>query len=341
MSARPDILGPRLDWPLIILAPAGALVIGLALAQTPLGASPVSAFGARGTPADGFIGAFIMAHLVIVFFRSHGNPEIYRLHPFRFKWVPVLLFLALLSSLWVRAAVTVLATWWDVYHSSLQTFGIGRIYDAKEGSDPEAGRRLDWWLNLFLYIGPILGGASFLYHLSSFHEFTGLAGSAFFKAIPEAAMARQKWILGAVLATGVPFACWYARAYRRLASEGYRISRRKLWLLGSTAAVSIWAWGWNPFGMALFIMNFFHALQYFAIVWAYERKSILRVFGLGEKRSERALGLFVFVGTAFLYGCFGSLAGDRSDFVLSLTLVVSIMHFWYDGFIWSVRRGQA
>jgi len=340
VSARRDILGPRLDWPLIILAPAGALLVGLALAQTPLGAAPISAFGARGTPADGYIGAFIMAHLVIVFFRSHANPEIFRQYPFRFKWVPVLLFAALLSSLWVRAAVTVLATWWDVYHSSLQTFGIGRIYDAKEGNDPEAGRSLDLGLNLFLYIGPILGGASFLYHLGSFHEFTGLAGSAFFKAIPGAAMERQAWILRGVLLTGIPFIAWYWAAYRRLARAGYRISRRKLWLFISTAACSIWAWGWNPFGMALFIMNFFHALQYFAVVWAYEERSILRVFGLRNGRSERALGLFVFVGTAFLYGCFGSIAGDRNDVVLCLTLVVSIMHFWYDGFIWSVRRAQ-
>jgi hypothetical protein len=335
-----DILTPFFDWTLIVLAPLGALLIGVLIAQTPLGGSTVRVFGASGTPADGFIGAFIMAHLIIVFFRSHANPHIYAVHPFRFKWIPVLLFAALVSSVWVRAAVTVLATWWDVYHSSLQTFGIGRIYDAKEGNEPEAGRMLDFWFNLLIYIGPILGGASLLYHLSSFHEFSGLAGSVFFTALPDAVMVKQRLVLKGVLAAGVPFVAWYAWSYYRLSRKGYRFPKRKAWLLVSTACCSIWAWGWNPFGMALFIMNFFHALQYFAIVWAYEERNILRVFGLTEKRPERALGLFVFVGSAFLYGTFGSIAGDRNDIVLSLTLVVSIMHFWYDGFVWSVRKKQ-
>ncbi len=338
---KPHILGPRLDWLLIILAPAGALVLGSILAFTPLGSEKLTVFGTSGTPVDGFLGAFIMAHLVIVFFRSHANPEIYALHPVRFKWIPLVLFVVLVGSVWVRVAVTVLATWWDVYHSSLQTFGIGRIYDVKDGNDPELGRRLDWWLNLILYVGPILGGASLLYHLSSFHEFSGLPGSVFFTALPDAIMARQREILMGVLAFSIPFLAWYAWSYYRLVQTGYRISKRKMWLLGSTAVVSIWAWGFNPFGMALFIMNYFHALQYFAIVWAYEEKNILRVFGLTEKFSERVLGLVVFVGSAFLYGCFASIAGDHSDVVLSLTLVVSIMHFWYDGFIWSVRKKQA
>ena len=180
-----------------------------------------------------------------------------------------------------------------------------------------------------------------LYHLGSLHEFSGLPGSVFFTALPDAVMAKQRQILIGVLAVSVPFLAWYCFAYYRLAKAGYRVSKRKSWLLGSTAIVSIWAWGFNPFGMALFIMNFFHALQYFAVVWAYEEKNILRVFGLTEKRSERILGLSVFVGLAFLYGSFSSIAGDHSDVVLSLTLVVSIMHFWYDGFIWPVRKKQA
>ncbi len=55
----------------------------------------------------------------------------------------------------------------------------------------------------------------------------------------------------------------------------------------STGLVSIYTWGFNTWGEAFFIMNVFHAVQYFGIV-----------------------------------------------------LVMSIMHFWYDGFIWSVQKKQ-
>jgi hypothetical protein len=107
---------------------------------------------------------------------------------------------------------------------------------------------------------------------------------------------------------------------------GYRVDRRKVVLYLSTAVCSIWAWGFNPLGMGLFIMNFFHAWQYFALVWRYE----------GRKQVPFA----AFLGAAFLYGILGSVLGELSDLALSATLVVSLMHFWYDGFVWSVRRGQ-
>jgi hypothetical protein len=38
-------------------------------------------------------------------------------------------------------------------------------------------------------------------------------------------------------------------------------------LLFLTGVCSIYAWGFNPFGLAFFIMNVFHAWQYFALIW--------------------------------------------------------------------------
>ena len=50
----------------------------------------------------------------------------------------------MITSSWVMVSVSVLATFWDVYHSALQTFGFARIYDRKLGNDPTVGRRLDF-----------------------------------------------------------------------------------------------------------------------------------------------------------------------------------------------------
>jgi hypothetical protein len=41
------------------------------------------------------------------------------------------------------------------------------------------------------------------------------------------------------------------------------------------------------------------------------------------------------------YGLWAELVDSSKERVaLSVTLVVSLMHFWYDGFIWSVRRRE-
>lgn len=329
------VIGPAADWAHLVLAPLWALALGLLVGLTPLGTWRLRAFGLAGSPADAFIGAFIMAHLVLVFARSHLNPGIRALHPIRFFVVPPLLLALLLASPLARSCAIVLAVWWDAYHSSLQTFGIGRLFDMKAGNDPEAGRALDWWLNVLLYLGPILSGSLLLYHSSSFLEFDRTVLSTLTR-LPDRMAASQALVRNVLLAATVPFLAYYVHQYRRLAARGYVLDRRKAWLYCGTALCSLWAWGFNPLGMGLFIMNFFHAWQYYALVWRYEGDNVAGL--AGAKGGLAALGLLTAGG--FLYGSVFGVLGEVADWALSVTLVVSLMHFWYDGFIWSVRAKQ-
>ena len=309
------------------------MALGLALGLTPLAQWKLTAFGLTGSPVDAFLGAFIMAHLVIVFFRSHANAEVRTLHPVRFWIVPPALLLLLILSGPARTAAAALAVWWDVYHSSLQTFGLGRIFDHKAGNDPEAGRRLDWILNLLLYVGPILGGATLVFHALPLYS---LEAGAWAQAL----VFHQPLIRLVIIAAGLLFLVLYFETYLVLKERGYRPPREKVALHLCTATVSVWAWGFNPLGMALFIMNFFHAWQYFALVWRYERDSISTVLRVPQGPRGRALAFTGLVGLAFLYGSVFGILGELSSKALAVTLVVSLMHFWYDGFVWSVRRKQ-
>ncbi len=323
----------RQDWIHLILAPVWALALGLILGLTPLAKLRLTAFGLSGSPVDAFLGSFIMAHLVIVFFRSHANAEVRALHPVRFWIVPPALLLLLVASSPARTAAAALAVWWDVYHSSLQTFGLGRIFDHKAGNDPEAGRRLDWMLNLLLYVGPILCGSMLVFHAGPLYS---LEAGAWAQAL----VFHQPRIGMIVVAAGLLFLVLYFETYATLVEKGYRAPREKIVLHLGTAAVSVWAWGFNPLGMALFIMNFFHAWQYFALVWRYERESIGAVLRVPKGPRGRVLAFAGFAGLGFLYGSVFGVLGEISSKALAVTLVVSLMHFWYDGFVWSVRKKQ-
>ena len=123
--------------------------------------------------------------------------------------------------------------------------------------------------------------------------------------------------------------------------DGYPISRQKIVLLISTGITSIWAWGFLPPLEAFFVANLFHGLQYFAIVWCSEQKNIRRLFGLVQNPAGRSLALFGFLASVAVLGVLyevGMSMGLR--WAASLALVVSLMHFWYDGFVWSVRKQQ-
>ena len=122
-----------------------------------------------GKPVDlrhAFLISFIMAHLVLVVFRSHANaPHLLGTPVPFYRHSAWLCFSQWPAPCGSRGSSGCSAVWWDVYHSSLQTFGFGRIYDAKQGNNPHAGRKLDIAMNLFLYVGPVLAGAQFAQHI--------------------------------------------------------------------------------------------------------------------------------------------------------------------------------
>ena len=279
-SSSRYIVSPAYDLVFFILAPLLALGLGFVLPHTALNERS-EYFG--NTWLNLFLATFVMAHLIITVFRSHCNPKIFGAFPLRFTIVPVAAFLLMGFSVWAIVIVSVLATFWDVYHSSMQTFGIGRIYDMKAGNEPLVGRRLDITLNILLYAGPIAAGATLMDHINDFSEFERVS-AVFFTEIPAYVEFNDVLLRVLVIGAGVPFLCYYVYAYWKLSRQGYSVSVQKVALFTFTGICSLFAWGFNPFGMAFFIMNFFHAWQYFAIIWWSERKNIDRVFGLEGKR---------------------------------------------------------
>jgi hypothetical protein len=62
-----------------------------------------------------------------------------------------------------------------------------------------------------------------------------------------------------------------------------------------------------------------------------ERKTMSR-FRLGK------LTPLAFFGSIAAYGIFAQVSDAGITSLWAVTIVVSMMHFWYDGFVWSVRR---
>jgi hypothetical protein len=285
-------------------------------------------------------GIWTYAHLVAVGFRSHANRDVYAQYPFRFTVVPLVVFLGLGASTWIFVTGLALAALWDVYHTSMQNFGFCRIYDATAGNDANEGRLLDVWLNHVIYIGPILGGLSLLPTLETLLEYESLGWNA-----PIEFLALVRNYAGAirltVITAGTLFLLYYAYAYSRLIGCGYTVSRQKLALLFTTGVTSIYAWGFLPPLEAFFIANFFHGLQYFAIVWWSEQRNIRRVFGLSSWRAGACLALAAFAISTGLFGVVYQLNNSyQLRWLGAAAVTVSLMHFWYDGFIWSIRKKQ-
>lgn len=165
------ILGPWYDGFLFIGAPFLALAIAFSVFRLESDGEFTSVF-VRGYWKNPFIpltGMWILsqAHIFLVFGRSHLNSHIFSLFPLRFTLVPLVLVALALSSTWIAASLMAVAVLWDMYHGSLQSFGLARIYDRMAGNDPYTGRRLDIWLAHLIYMGPLIGGFNFANQLQN------------------------------------------------------------------------------------------------------------------------------------------------------------------------------
>ena len=335
--ARRDraIASPRVDALFFWGAPlvAFALIAALGEATTLMRPAAGDAL-TRGTLA--VVSIVTYAHLIAVAPRAYLNRDVFSAHRARLTIVPVLLVAAMVASPVALVAGLVLSVFWDVHHSAMQTFGLGRIYDMKAGNDPHALRRIDLWLNAALYIGPIAAGASMIVHLKSVDEFARVGFVAVttlpVRAIAEAETIRTVAILAWVAIVGAALLA-YARASRR----GYRLSPHKQALLLSTAAVSILAWGLAPPLLAFMTVNLFHAMQYFALVWLKEGG---RMRAAAPRLGRLALPAFVVacLGFGTLYWIMHESGRAATGAWLAPFVACSLLHFWYDAFIWSVRK---
>jgi len=335
------IVGRVYDGVCFILAPLVAVLLVELASRSTWAMQPTSLFGINDRPLALFLSVWTFGHLFAVVFRSHANRDIFVQHRTRFVVVPIVVFVAMVFSDWAMVTGVVLIVFWDVYHTSMQNFGLCRIYDGRLGNPAQTGRLLDVWLNHLIYIGPILAGASLgptLATLQSFKE-VGWKAPVHWIGVAIAWQPTVRWI---VIVGGVAFVVFYAWWYARRVREGYRFSTQKLALLLSVAVVSILAWGFMTPWKAFFVSNFFHGLQYFAIVWWIEKKNIARVLPMPKLGASALPTFLAFAAVLAVVGLGYRGWGDHH--VLrstgALAAVISLMHFWYDGFVWSVRRRE-
>jgi tetratricopeptide (TPR) repeat protein len=289
----------------------------------------VAAFGAMGHHLPGMI-------------RAYGDRALFERFRWRFILAPVFLLTVCVGFyFWdIKANPVVMIVFlWGVWHGMMQTYGFGRIYDAKLGSFAGLTRRLDFAMcAVWFAAGVILSPARMTDTLEGFYG----CGLPFIS--PIAIHILQQTFLVAAIAVSV---LWFGN-YVRTWVAGTRQNPVKLALF--ITSVAFWWYCNNGVtnilaGIALF--EVFHDVQYLSLVWIYNRNRVEKDSSIGGfmrfifRRSGSLIGLYV--GLVFAYGSIGYLNSHIGMEALTrlLTGVVAasgLLHFYYDGFIWKVRE---
>jgi hypothetical protein len=318
----------------------GAPLIAFLLVQAWLRGWDVLAPPAIGKPMVigmfGAISVLTWAHLIAVVPRAYLNSEVFAAYRLRLTVVPVLLIALLLLSPTALIAASVLAVFWDVHHSAMQNFGFARIYDMKAGNPPQQLRTTDLRLNWALYVGPIAAGAALATHTDHLRTFDGTIFHTL-TTLPGVLAADHQGIRIAAIALYALVIGWTVIDYGRAMRAGYRLPSHKLATMVITGVVSILAWGFSPPLVALAAINLYHAVQYFALVWAKESGHMTGKLGRGRK----GYAALLFFAGSIVFGLGYAAAGAGSiKIFLAPFIACSLLHFWYDSFVWSVRKRQ-
>jgi hypothetical protein len=328
------IIGPARDAVLLWGAPLIAFIAVQLWVRSFAAFAPVAVAQGAVYALVAAVGVLTFAHLIAVVPRAYLNPAVFAAYRTRLTVVPVVLIAALLISPTALAAAGIVAVLWDVHHSAMQNFGFARLYDLKAGNPPTMLRATDLRLNWVMYVGPLLAGAAMLGHFDHFPQLDGSALGVL-TSVPGVLSAKQSLIRDIAILAYAAVLAWTVFDYTRAMRAGYRLPAHKLATMGVTGIVSILAWGFSPPLVALAAINLYHAVQYFALVWVKEGGRMTR---LGRTQARTA---WAFGAACASFGIAYAVVGEGAASVwLAPFVACSLLHFWYDGFIWSVRKKQ-
>jgi hypothetical protein len=279
-SATPTALSRRPSWIVSAWWDLSYIVV------TPLLIVPVVLIVARRwlTPEQVSVAVIAFAslgHHLPGFMRAYGDRELFQRYRARFLLVPLLIFgMALLFSPPSSIASALGLPWthlhglelillvWGTWHGLMQTYGFMRIYDVRLGVNDRWTARLDHWVCLSVFVAGVVFSDARVF---------GVANAMWQSGLPFFGprwVESTRWIVGGV---GMAVLIAYAINLVRLRRLGLPISWIKLLLIGTTG----WFYWYTGrlstnvlIGLAMF--EIYHAVQYYAIVWIYNRRLFAR-----------------------------------------------------------------
>jgi hypothetical protein len=354
------VLDPFQDSLFIIFAPI--IVVALALI-------PFHTLSIADATALVIVTHIVMtvAHHLPTFIRIYGDVDLFK----RFKWsfvlgpvVPLIFSTVVLVYINLHdypveyfLYLYIMLALWDPWHFLRQHYGFMRIYDRSNAAPKSVAANMDLWLCVawFSYI-MLSSGAWLPETLHDLYASTNIPimlsvtadGIAAAASVMQVAAFAMTFAYGAYL-----FWCWKNRYFISAAKIGLLLGTFGVMYLTYTpnAWMQSLAPGWT-FKVGFAVVGVVHMTQYLAIVWRYNRslaKSPERSRGGVFRRWHAQRSKIAWVmGAAYVGVClgYGEIVTTRHDnrLLMSVLLAVgftsTLMHYYFDGFIWKVRHQQ-
>ncbi|MFT5090741.1 MAG: tetratricopeptide (TPR) repeat protein [Candidatus Latescibacterota bacterium] len=290
---------------------------------------------------------FAVGHHLPGLMRAYGEKELFTQYKARFIVAPcVIAFFVGWSVFNGHLGFFIFLALWDMWHFFMQHFGFMRIYEFKRRKPSLLSARLDWWLTATWFAYIVVASP---HYLINFLERCHRYGFGFYAWLdPEWIFVLREWILYLALALSVVYAINLLRE-RRL---GAPIVLPKIAISITTFATAYYAYiVLEDVILGYAITALAHDIQYFAIVWIYNNGVLKRASDSGRSffrflfKDGRLRIVLFYLFLIMVYGGIEAMARSTQnyliyDIVKVLIATSAFMHYYYDGFIWKVRKKE-
>lgn len=351
------VLDPLQDGLFIIFAPILTLLAALFVFRQ---------FGAAEATSLIVVAHIVMtvAHHLPTFIRVYGDVDLQR----RYRWsfilgplIPALFSIGVLNYLNAHdypveyfLYLYIMLALWDPWHFLRQHYGFMRIYDRPNAAPKQLAARMDWWLCVTWFAYIMLASAAWL--PAMLHDLFSSVRMPIALAVSAAAIAAAtKLAHFAAITMTLAYAIYLGWCWQKQ----YFISAAKLALVAITFGVMYLTYTPNPwilnlapgwtFKVGFAALGMVHMTQYLAIVWRYNR-------GIASNPQRSRTGIFQrwhakgtwWAALVYVVIClsYGELVTTKHDSRLLMSVLLAIgftstlMHYYFDGFIWKVRHQQ-
>lgn len=344
----------------IIAAPLASLAVALWL---------VAAYGIERGGAMVITAHVVLtvAHHMPTFIRIYGDRELFQRYRWNFVLAPVVPFAFAVGVLGYLHAqrlpleymlyLYLFLALWDPWHFLRQHFGFMRIYDRGNAAPVRLASSMDWWICVAWFLFVMAASADWLPGiLEDLYRSTGLPLVLW---LPAGFLGSLQWGMGALAALATFL---YAGYLLWCVRRGYFVSLAKIALLLCTFGVMLLTYtpngwiqslapGWS-FQLGFATVGIVHMTQYLAIVWRYDRRLVeqqrARPGWFAWLHGRRGVWSGMLGAVVYIVFCmaYGDLVTTRpeSRWLLSLVLALgftsTLLHYYYDGFIWKVRHRE-
>lgn len=143
-----------------------------------------------------------------------------------------------------------------------------------------------------------------------------------------------------VLGLGSGFLVYYVYSYWQLHKRGYQVSFSQGLSAGQHRPVLDLYLGLQQLWRGLLHYELLPRSAVFQPRLVLRKNNMMKLFRLQNLRWGKYLAAALFIGLGGTYGYWVEALDTDIEWLWAITMVVSVMHFWYDGFVWSVRKHQ-